>query len=792
MKRYKITVSGRVQGVGFRPTVYRYAISEKLAGFVSNTAEGVFIEVEGDKKNIKNFLRKLKLRPPRQSKITKISVKKILPKFEKKFIIKKSTNRSRGKTSLHISPDISICDDCLKELFDKNDRRYLYPFINCTNCGPRFSIIKDIPYDRKKTVMRKFKMCGNCQEEYGNPSDRRFHAQPDACWDCGPDVKLLGRGTRDEGRGIKAIQKTVKLLRQGKIIAVKGIGGFHICCDAINDKAVKKLRHRKKRPDKPFAVMMPDIETIKKYCYVSGKEKNILLSSERPIILLRKRTQIFELVAPNNNYLGVMLPYTPLHYLLFGLLPTPYSLLPALIMTSGNKQDEPICCDNADAINELSGICDYFLIHNRDILNRCDDSIVQVDDEKNLKFIRRSRGYIPNPISLPATRYPLPAILSTGAELKNTFCLTRGNEAYPSQYIGDLKDAKSYEFYKDALVKMKNLLKVEPKIIVHDLHPDYFSTKYAKSLANPQNKANSPTGISFSHNSPATTRHSLFAIPVQHHYAHIASVCAEHKINSKVIGVAFDGTGYGTDGNIWGGEFLIANGDGTFERKYHLRYTGLPGGDVATNEIWRIGFSYLYSVFGDKAIKYYPNKKISVVKKMIEKKVNCPITSSVGRLFDAVASIINLRQEITCESQAAVELEQMADDRLQIADCYEYEIIKDEIDVKKMIVGIVDDLKNKKSKSEISVKFHNTLAKIILDICKKLKKETKINRVALSGGVFQNSVLVEKSVKLLESAGFKVFTNNQVPSNDGGISLGQVWIALKLLTSDKKFNKITQ
>jgi len=770
MKRYKITVSGRVQGVGFRPTVYRYALSEKLAGFVSNTAEGVFIEVEGAERNIKNFLRKLKSQPPRQSKITKILVKKIPPKFEKKFIIKKSTDRPGGKTFLHISPDISICDDCLKELFDKHNRRYLYPFINCTNCGPRFTIIKDIPYDRKKTTMKKFKMCGNCQKEYENPSDRRFHAQPDACWDCGPDVKLVQSPKSEvQSQGIEAIQKTVEFLRKGKIIAVKGIGGFHICCNAANDKAVKKLRRRKNRPDKPFAVMMPDIETIKKYCYVSDNEKNILLSPERPIVLLRKKSQIFELIAPNNNYLGVMLPYTPLHYLLF-------RSLHALILTSGNKQDEPICCDNDEAINELSGICDYFLIHNRDILNRCDDSIIQLQ-KNDIKILRRSRGYVPNPIPLPTSHFPLPTILATSAELKNTFCLTRGNEAYPSQYMGDLKDAKSYEFYKEAIGKMKKILKVEPKIIVHDLHPDYFSTQYAKELQTSDGVYPAQSG-------------GLRTIPVQHHHAHIASVCVEHKIDEKIIGVSFDGTGYGTDGNIWGGEFLIVNGDGTFERKFHLKYVELPGGDSATNEIWRIGLSYLSrtnvrpeQMFGSEQM-FAPNK-CSVVKKMIEKKVNCPLTSSVGRLFDAVASIINLRQVITYEAQAAVELEQMADGRLQIADCYEYEIIHDEIDVEKIILGIVGDLKSKTSKNKISAKFHNTLAKIISALCKRLKKEAKINKVALSGGVFQNSVLLEKAVKLLTNAGFEIFTNNQVPSNDGGISLGQSWIAFKLLTNTK-------
>ncbi|MFH0948568.1 MAG: carbamoyltransferase HypF [Elusimicrobiota bacterium] len=859
MKRYKITVSGRVQGVGFRPTIYRYALSEKLAGFVSNTAEGVIIEVEGSEKNIKNFLRKLKSQSPRQSKIAKISVKKIpfcmmrSPEADKKFSIKKSTLFGNGKTALHISPDISICDDCLKELFDKKDRRYLYPFVNCTNCGPRFTIIKDIPYDRKKTTMKEFKMCKNCQKEYENPLDRRFHAQPNACWDCGPSVELVGSLKFEVGsggrycsadvrcgkmkvgsRGKKAIEKTIKLLKQGKIIAIKGIGGFHICCDATNDEAVKKLRRRKNRLDKPFAVMMPDIKTVKKFCYVNKIEKEVLISAEKPVVLLKNLPSsspqanllgIFHLpsfVAPNNNSLGVMLPYTPIHYLLFQQLTTYNLQLTTLVMTSGNKQDEPICKDNDEAIKELSGICDYFLVHDREIFNRCDDSIVEARSQKSearsqksplfcpsgtkqvggdrqeARVIRRSRGYAPNPIFLFPIPYPLHTILSTGAELKNTFCLTRRDEAYPSQYIGDLKDAKSYEFYKEAIEKMKNLLKVEPKIIAHDLHPDYLSTHYAKELR---------TMNSFTTGSPrceaGEPARELRTFAVQHHHAHIASVCAEYKIEEKIIGVAFDGTGYGTDGNIWGGEFLIVNGGGTFERKVHLKYIELPGGDSATNEIWRIGFSYLYSIFGEDVVRYFqtrrggfganPPRRISVIKKMIEKNVNCPLTSSVGRLFDAVASIINLRQETTYEAQSAVELEQLIDGRWKKQEArskkqersYEYEVIGDEIDVKKMILEIVNDLKNKTSKNKISAKFHSTLAKIILDVCQRLKKETKINKVALSGGVFQNLVLLEKAVGLLKKAGFEVFTNSQVPSNDGGISLGQAWIAQKLLTKER-------
>ena len=784
MKRYRITVSGRVQGVGFRPTVYRYALSEKLSGFVSNTANGILIEVEGEEKNIRKFLEKLKKCPPAQSKVTKIIATKIPPGFEKEFVIQKSV--PGGKSLLHISPDISICDDCVKELLDKKDRRYNYPFINCTNCGPRFSIIEDIPYDRKNTTMKKFRMCGNCRSEYEKPSDRRFHTQPDACWDCGPDVALIKNAKliKNLCSGAQAIQETIELLKKGKIVSVKSIGGFHICCDASNNKVVEKLRQRKNRPDKPFAVMMPDIKTVKKFCRVNKTEEKVLESPERPVVLLKKfaaRDSILpNSIAPDNDTFGVMLPYTPLHCLLM----KPFQ---ALVMTSGNKQDEPICKNNDEAIRELSGICDYFLIHNREIFNRCDDSIVQVN-KADVKIVRRSRGYVPNPIKLsPAKHQPLTVnplrrsfseasrqlstILAVGAELKNTFCLTRGSEAYLSQYIGDLKEVRGYEFFKAAVKNMKNLLKVEPKVIVHDLHPNYFSTQYAQKLR--------------------TMNPELQAIPVQHHHSHIASVCAENGLDEKVIGVAFDGTGYGTDGNIWGGEFLIVDG-AKFERKYHLKYIELPGGDAATHEIWRIGLSYLYRA-GINTREKYPGDKSAIIRKMIDKKINCPLTSSVGRLFDAVASIINLRQKTTYEAQAAIELERLAYAGIHsAAGGYDYSISGKEIDVSKTIIGIVKDLDNKKSKSEISIKFHNTLAKIAYDVCRELRTETGINKVALSGGVFQNMILLEKTTKLLESAGFHIFTNSQVPTNDGGISLGQVWVAQKIVaarpSADKSFS----
>ncbi|MDD5687290.1 MAG: carbamoyltransferase HypF [Elusimicrobia bacterium] len=775
MERYKIIVSGRVQGVGFRPTVYRYAVQENLAGFVINTSEGVIIEVEGNKLSIKIFLGKLKNTPPIQARITKITLKKIILQYDKKFVIKKST--VDNKALLNISPDIAICDDCLHELYDKNNHRYLYPFINCTNCGPRFSIIKDIPYDRKNTTMQSFNMCKVCGNDYENPSDRRFHAQPNACWDCGPNVELV-RGPRSlpadglvvgevQGQGLKAIQKTIELLKKGKIVAIKGIGGFHIACDATNNDAVKKLRIRKSRPDKPFAVMMPDIKAVKKFCHVNKAEEKVLLSSERPIVLLKKRQGevISDFVSPNNNSLGVMLPYAPLHYLLFNFQ-FPISNFSALVMTSGNKQDEPICKDNKEVLKELSGICDYFLLHNRDIFNRCDDSIVQIDCKGEQRIIRRSRGYVPNPIPLASPSFSggLPDVLATGAELKNTFCLTRGSEAYISQYIGDLKDLKTYEFYKEAIENMKNLLKVNPKVIACDLHLDYLSTQYAKDLQTMNSRPRTPDL------GPRT-------IFIQHHHAHIASVCAENNINEKIIGVAYDGTGYGTDNAIWGGEFLVVDG-GTFERKYHLKYIKLPGGDAAANEIWRTGFSYLYSILGEKAVRFYKNKKITVIKNMIDKNINSPLTSSMGRLFDAVASIINLRQETTYEAQAAIELENLAVDGCKgPVKSYNYEIIGDEIDVKKMIIEIINDLKKKKSKGEISFKFHNTLAEIILDVCQKLRKETKINKVALSGGVFQNMTLLGKAIELLKNAGFSVFTNKEVPTNDGGISLGQVYVS---------------
>jgi len=776
MKRIKITISGRVQGVGFRPAIYRYALQEKLKGFVLNTNDGVVVEVEGKNENLNSFLKKIKTQSPKLSRISRISVKEIESKFDKKFIIKKSI--SNKETSLDISPDISICDDCSKELFDENDRRYMYPFINCTNCGPRFTIINNVPYDRKNTTMQDFRMCKNCKNEYNNPADRRFHAQPDACWDCGPNIELVTSKkleVKSLSTGNDAIEKTIELLKKGKIIAVKGIGGFHIACDAANEHAVKKLRLRKNRPDKPFAVMMPNIETIKKYCFVSKAEENILKSPERPIVLLKKILRTFKLVAPNNNSLGVMLPYTPLHYLLI-------QSIDVLVMTSGNKQDEPICRTNNEAIKELSGICDYFLLHNRDIFNRCDDSIVRIHNKNDLVVIRRSRGYVPNPIKMAPrllglngvagrrrslkTEQSEKSILSMGAELKNTFCITRGTEAYLSQYVGDLKDSKANRFYIESIENMKNILKVEPKVIAHDLHPDYLSTQYAKD--------------------ELRTNNYELAFPIQHHHAHVSSVCAENNINEKVIGVSFDGTGYGTDGKIWGGEFLIVDG-GTFQRKYHLKYIELPGGDVATTEIWRIGFSYLYSVFGVEAIKFYPNRDAAVIGKMIEKKINCPSTSSVGRLFDAVASIIGIRQEVTFEAQAAIELEYLADKRLDLkSGSYEYEICNENVDTKKMIIGIMNDLISKKTKNEISLKFHNTLAKIISDICRRIRKNLKLNKVILSGGVFQNKILVEKSLKLLKNDGFDVYFNKQVPTNDGGISLGQAWIAKNLINFAEK------
>lgn len=785
-KRVRINVNGRVQGVGFRPTVYRYAKGRNLCGWVSNTSQGVIIEVEGAEDDVDDFLKNLKSFPPPQAEITHLATSSLPVQNDLQFKILPSITQSQVKTQ--ISPDIATCRDCLKELFESGDRRYLYPFLNCTNCGPRFTIVKNIPYDRDKTTMEKFVMCSPCQEEYEDPLKRRFHAQPNACPECGPEVMLVqGTGYRVQGSGVEAIKKAIGLLKEGRIVAVKGLGGFHLACDATNDGAVRKLRSSKFREDKPFALMAKDLNTIKEYCEVLPSEEKILYTFRRPIVLLKKvrgsgfRVQgsekISEIVAPNNKYLGFMLPYTPLHYLLFSQLSTLNPQLSVLVMTSGNLSDEPIAYENEEAVLRLSCIADYFLLHNRDIHTRCDDSVTRIFEGQEM-IIRRSRGYVPSPLRVPFIFEK--EILACGPHLKNTFALAKGDEVFVSHHIGDLENLETLQAFEKGIEHFKRLFDIEPQIIAHDLHPEYLSTKYARKLS--------------------TLNSKLLAIPVQHHHAHIVSCMADNGLdNRRVIGVAFDGTGYGQDGNIWGGEFLLADFAG-FTRKAHLKYIPLPGGEQAIKEPWRIAATYLYGAYGEKFLELdldfvarLNKNRWKLLEKMIEKRMNSPLTSSMGRLFDAVSSLVGIRDRINYEGQAAVELEMQTVHNLQpTPHRYKYGIEKIKeiyiIDPIPIIKGVVEDLQKKLPVSFISEKFHNTVVGLIVETCVKIRSDfsrnseprtrnCELSEVALSGGVFQNMFLLNRAFDELRDEGFKVYVHSRVPTNDGGISLGQAVIA---------------
>ena len=789
-KRVRLKISGRVQGVGFRPTVYKYAIERNLNGFVRNTTEGVLIEVEGDSETLKNFISVIRTFPPEQSKIKNISVSTVLFKNEKEFKILKSKPLSEvkvehyGQSSQHrslrhppqfargerrwveISPDIATCTKCFEELFNPEDRRYLYPFINCINCGPRFTIIENIPYDRKNTTMNKFTMCDICRKEYENPLNRRFHTQPDCCFDCGPAVKLVNGNSETEGENIDGIKKTVELLERGKIVAIKGLGGFHLSCDAKNEKAIKKLRKRKNREAKPFALMAKDIETMKKFCRISFEEETLLTSFISPVVLLEKNnSSLPEEIAPANKYLGFMLPYTPLHHLIFKLVKN----LEVLVMTSGNFSEEPIIYENEIVFKKLGKIADYFLVHDRDIHTGCDDSVVRVLPCANsVMSVRRSRGYAPSPVEVSFSSSK--TVLACGANQKNTFAIGKGNKIFLSQHIGDLENFEALSFYTQNIEHFKNLFDIQPEVIAYDMHPEYLSTKYAKEVL--------------------ISDTSLIGMPVQHHHAHICSCMADNGLsNRKVIGVAFDGTGYGTDGNIWGAEFLVADYK-DFERVAHLKYIPLPGGEQAIKEVWRIGASYLYDTFekdflnlGIDFVKSMDLKKWAVLEKMIEANLNCPFDSSMGRLFDAVSSICGIRNVADYEGQAAIELEMKikSGQRTKGAgQSYEYGIEKKEgiyiINPDSIIKGVVEDLQREIPVPSISEKFHNTIIEMIVEVCKKIKKDMKLNKVALSGGVFQNVFLLTGAKEKLEKEGFKVYIHRQVPPNDGGISLGQAAI----------------
>ncbi len=755
-KLAKLKVQGVVQGVGFRPFVYRLAHEHNLKGWVRNTSGSVKIEVEGDEVALKSFLAALKAKSPPMAHIEKTEATFHSPSGYTSFVIRESQSQ-RGEYQL-VSPDIAICEACIREIFCPTDRRHRYPFTNCTNCGPRFTIIEDIPYDRSKTTMRKFQMCPECQREYDDPLDRRFHAQPNACPKCGPSLEIVDRNGKPLESG-DAIKTASTLLKRGSILALRGLGGFQLACDATDEAAVNQLRNRKRRPAKPLAVMVATMENVEKHCCLSPEERKLLESPECPIVLLRWRrnsSNISRAVAPNLKYLGVMLPYTPLHHLLLRETGRP------LVMTSGNLSEEPIVKDNDEALRRLRDIADYFLLHNRDIYARYDDSVYTIVDEVP-QPIRRSRGYAPYPISLP---FKSKQILACGAEEKNTFCLTKDEHAFISQHIGDMENAETLEHFENTIELYKELFRVEPEIVAYDMHPEYLATKYARQI-----------GLT----------HGLTLVPVQHHHAHIVSCLVENRVEGPVIGVAFDGTGFGPDGAIWGGEFLLADYNSS-QRVGHLEYVPLPGGAAAIKKPYRMALSFLYSLLGkDFPLTGLPlsrlnPKEVEIVKQQLERGINSPLTSSAGRLFDAVSALAGVRGEIDYEAQAAIELEMLAPDEFQLEkNAYPFSIITDQgikvVKLRDLISEVTQDVRNQLSTPIISLKFHRTMAEIIAEMCKVLAQERGINRVALSGGVFQNRLLFKLAITALEKEGLSVLTHHLVPCNDGGISLGQAVIA---------------
>ena len=765
--RAQVVVRGIVQGVGFRPFVYRLAQEHQLSGWVLNSTQGVVIEVEGPRQRIDGFITGLKASPPPQAVIERVETNLLPPVGYSSFIVEASRE---GDEFVLISPDICICADCLNELQNSQDRRWAYPFINCTNCGPRFTIISDIPYDRPKTTMSAFTMCPRCDDEYHNPADRRFHAQPNACPRCGPQLELAMNGARPAEAPLRRepIEGVRRLLAEGAIVAVKGLGGFHLACDATNAGAVATLRERKQRVDKPFAVMSLDVDTVRRYCQVSEGEAQLLESPARPIVLLRRKpgSPIAAQVAPANNNLGVMLPYTPLHYLMLGDGATPAPL--ALVMTSGNMSEEPIAIGNQEALERLSPLADYFLLHDRDIYVRCDDSVTRLFRGREA-MLRRSRGYAPFPIRL---NLELKEILACGAELKNTFCLTKGTYAFLSQHIGDMENYETFASYQASVEHFQRLFRVNPQAVAYDLHPDYLATRYALELAEAQ---------------------GLRRVPVQHHHAHVVSCMAENGVDAEVIGVALDGTGYGTDGHIWGGEFLLADCR-RFRRLGHLKYVPLPGGDVATKRPYRMAVSHLLSALGEEALDLplelwaqIGEAELALVRRMMAAKVNCPLTSSCGRLFDAVSALLGVRGVVNYEGQAAIELEMLAaegvDEVYDWSRPSSYPII---IDPAPVLRGVVSDLRRGVDRAVISAKFHNTIADIIVGVSRAARERTGINRVALSGGVFQNMYLLGRTLDGLERQGFEALIHHQVPANDGGIALGQAVIANARLSRRKE------
>jgi hydrogenase maturation protein HypF len=766
VRRKHIDVRGIVQGVGFRPFVYNLAHSLGLSGYVFNSSAGVTIEIEGGEAEIAAFVEALRAEPPQLAAIASIAVSDVEARGGDGFSIHESQEEP-GAFSL-ISPDAGTCDACWRDFGSPANRRYGYPFTNCTHCGPRYTIIQDIPYDRAATTMASFTMCPACAAEYADPTDRRFHAQPNACAMCGPSLELVPSGAALEDcsfvdrDSLAIIRKARALLRAGNIVAVKGLGGFLLACDAANDAAVVELRRRKRRSDKPFALMARDVSAVKTICAVSPDDEAALLSVRRPIVVLPRLpgAQVSTEVAPGNDTLGVMLPYTPLHYLLFSDSPDAASEFTALVMTSGNMSEEPIVTANAEAMQKLGGVADWFLVHNRDIWTRVDDSVVRTFEGRE-RVLRRSRGFVPQTIDLGLE---LDEVLAFGGELKNTFCLTKGRYAILSQHIGDLENYETMQFFEQTLARLQHIFRVSPRAVAYDLHPGYWSTRMA--LASPIERK----------------------VGVQHHHAHIASCMAENHLRGPVIGVAFDGTGFGTDGKIWGGEFLVAD-LASFTRRAHLRYVPLPGGDAAVRQPWRMALSYLRDAFGSQipsGLARFPGvteKQIELVDTILAKRIQTVETSSCGRLFDAVAAMLGLGSEVTFEGQAAIALETAAvraSDTRRDLQSYPYSIDGDDpmvLDLRPAIIAIARDISAGRPAEEIAVSFHNVLASAIVALCERIRESDGLDRVCLSGGTFQNMILLERTITELRSRRFAVFQHALVPANDGGIALGQAVIA---------------
>ena len=760
-ERREVSVRGIVQGVGFRPFVYALARRHGLSGLVRNDAEGVRIEAEGAPEDLERFLRAIEEDAPPLAAVESVGWRPLAALGGRGFRIEESREGVRRRAL--VSPDVATCGDCLAELLDPTNRRYRYPFTNCTNCGPRFTITRSVPYDRAATTMSRFEMCPECQSEYDDPSDRRFHAQPNACPDCGPRARLLDRfGHELRVRPGDPISRTAQLLRGRAIVAIKGLGGYHLACDPFDAAAVGTLRGRKARQDKPFALMARDLAQVRELCHVTPGEEALLLSPARPIVLLERREDggVADEVAPRQRTLGMMLAYTPLHHLLLRDANLP------LVMTSGNNSDEPISYRDDEAFEQLCDIADYFLIHDRPIHTRCDDSVLRIT-AGGPNPLRRSRGYAPAPLWLAGgfARHTL----ACGGELKNTFCLAKDHHAFPSHHIGDMENYETLRSFREGIEHYCRIFDVQPELVAYDLHPEYLSTKCARELE----------------------EDGLLAVGIQHHHAHVASCLADNErpATERVIGVAFDGTGYGTDGAVWGGEFFEGSLEGGFARRAHLEYAPLPGGSAAIRQPWRVALARLITLYGEEETLKLPlgvvreagERNVRLVSRLVEHGLNTPPTSSAGRLFDAVAALVGVpgSARTTYEGQAAMELELAALGPTSRG--YPFRLRPQDggwvIETRAIVAAVVEDLLSGREAGEVSSRFHRTMAEVVVAGCEKIREHGGTSAVALSGGTFQNRLMVEQVLGLLEARGFAAYRHRRVPTNDGGLALGQAVLA---------------